>query len=318
MINYQFNAFSISSVLKTILADRSYQGKVTGVYKRAVNISLGDFLITAIDLNQKNLPYGILCDFSKIDLQKVLSSGDAVEVDSERLLIRDRMFEISYRTASVWKPEFYLQIQAGDVPTIQKNIDQLLQLVIQENNMDGLVPLFSYIPNILNSKQSLIDGSSTLVKKAYEALRSMINAIRIFDEGLIHKEFKQLTGLGIGLTPSGDDILAGLFATLIIISKAAHKKWFLKTLGNILPKIEGLTNDVSLNYHRAISQGYFPERFSSLIAAIVKAKSFSDLEPALQDMLQWGQTSGNEIILGMVIGFSLAVERINPKPVLSH
>ena len=218
------------------------------------------------------------------------------------------MFEISLKSAAIWNPEFYMPIQAGDVPIIQQNIDQLLQHIARMKNVDGLVPLFRFIPNLINSELYPGGDPTALYQKAYDALRSAIKAIRIFNEDLLNTGFKQLTGLGIGLTPSGDDVLAGLFATLIITSNAAHKKWFMDNLGNLLPQIAGLTNDVSLNYHKAISQGYFPERFSSLILAMITSESFADVQPALQDMLQWGHTSGYEVILGMAIGFLLSIE----------
>ena len=43
---------------------------------------------------------------------------------------------------------------------------------------------------------------------------------------------------------------------------------------------------------------------------MITAKSFADVQPALQDMLQWGHTSGYEMILGMVIGFLLSIENL--------
>jgi hypothetical protein len=115
----------------------------------------------------------------------------------------------------------------------------------------------------------------------------------------------QLVGLGIGLTPSGDDILAGLLATLIITSKVEYRNWLMGLMEKLLPRIEGLTNEISINYLKAVSEGYFPERVSNLIAAMITAKSFADVQPALQEMLEWGHTSGYEITLGMVIGLLL-------------
>ena len=310
MNEHRIDAVSISSALMKILSGQRYRGTIAGVYIRAVNFSFGNFLVTVSDVSQKNLPYGILCDLSEIDLQGDLRNGDAAEIDSERLYLRDRLFEISLKPASIWDPEFYMTIHADDVPVIEKNIDQLIQQIVDEQNIDGLVPLFRFIPDLMNSQHYPGDDSSALHQKAYDSLRSIITAIRNFDEDRINKDFLLLTGLGIGLTPSGDDILAGLFAALIITSKAAHKKWFMDNLGRLLPRIEGLTNDVSLNYHKAISQGYFPERFSSLISAMITARRFTEVQPALQDMLQWGHTSGYEITLGMVIGFLLSIEKL--------
>ena len=309
-MSYQYKAVSISSVIKNILSARGYQGSIAGVYKKAVNIKFGNYLITAADLNQRNLPYGILCDFSDIDLQNVLYDGDAAEINSERLFVRNRFFEISINSASIWSPEFYIPIQRKDVPSIKRNIEFIKKQIIQVNILDGLIPLFGFLPNLINSVSSEKISDSLLNQKAYESLRKFIKAINYFDGGLLVDEFKQLTGLGIGLTPSGDDILMGLLATLIITSKAPYRNWVMNIFDKILPQIKGLTNDVSINYHKAISQGYYPERFSNLISAIITAKSFTNVQPSMQEMLKWGQTSGYEIILGIIIGFFLSIENL--------
>ena len=310
MNEHRIDAVSISSALKKILSGQSYRGTTAGVYARAGNFSFENILVTVSDVSQKNLPYGILCDLSKIDLQGVLRSDDAAEINSEKLTVRDRLFEISLRSASTWDPEFYMPIQAGDVPIIQKNIEQVVQQIVYLNNPDGLVPLYRFLSNLMNSEVYPGENSSALTQRAYDAIRSIITAIRNTDERLLSEGSVQLTGLGIGLTPSGDDILAGLFAALIITSKVEYRNWLMEFLGKLLPRIEGLTNDISVNYLKAVRQGYFPERVSNLISAMITTKSFDEVQPALQDMLQWGHTSGYEVTLGMVIGFLLSLENL--------
>lgn len=310
MKNIQINAISISSAVVKILSRRSFQGKVAGVYIRSGNFKFGDFLVTVSDVSQKNLPYGILCDLSGIDLQGVLQGDDAAEIDSRQLIVRDRFFEVSLKSASIWDPEFYLPIKASNIPIIKQNLKQLVHQIDMENNPDGLVPLFKLIPVLMNAEAYPESGASSLSQKAFEALTLIISAIRDTDEQMLQKGSTQLVGLGIGLTPSGDDILAGLFAALIITSKADYRNWVLETLGKLLPQIEGLTNDISINYLKGVSQGYFPERVSNLISAMITSKSFAAVQPPLQDMLNWGHTSGYEITLGLVIGFLLSVENL--------
>jgi hypothetical protein len=311
MKDYRFNAVSISSILKGNLPAQGIQGSIAGVYKRAANIEIGGYLITIADVSQRNLPYGILCDFSGIDLQAVLQAGDEAEINSEKLSVQKRFFEITFRSASIWQPEFYMPIIGEDIDSIQKNIDYLKLQIIQENSPDGLIPLFNYLPSIMNYSPSEKISSSFLIQKAYGSLRETIEAIRNGNEGMLIENFKQLTGLGPGLTPSGDDILMGLFATLGMTSKAPYRNWVMAFLDKILPQIKGLTTAVSFNTMKAASQGFYPERVSNLISKIITCKKTADIQPALQEMLQWGETSGYEIILGIIIGFSLAIERLS-------
>lgn len=308
MKSTQIDAVSICYALKKILSGQPYSGIIKGVYKQTVNIGFEHFFVTVTDVEQKNLPYGIICQLNGIDLLAILCRNDIAEIDSDSLRFKNEQFEISLQSAAIWNPEFMMQIQADYVPIVQQNIDRILQFINRKKISDGLVPLFRFISNLINVDSNDIEYPSALVKKAYTSLKLINKSIRNFDDDLLIKASIQMTGLGIGLTPSGDDVLAGLFATLIITTRSNFRNWLINILERLLPQIEGLTNDISINYLDSIKKGYFPERFSSLIAAIITAESDSDLQPALQAMLRWGQTSGYEIVLGMIIGCLLTIE----------
>jgi hypothetical protein len=310
-MDFRFQAISISSRLLEIISRNKFSGSVTGVYTSAANFSFGKYLITAADITHGNLPYGFLCDFSKIDLKKTIHIGDSAEIDSDSLRISKRSFEILFQSASLWSHEFRMPIEKKDIPNILSNIGYIEQQLTQRKNLDGLAPLIRYIPQILGNISSENMHFALFGQIAYDSLCLIINSIRSQDKNALTRSIKKLVGLGVGLTPSGDDVLMGLFATLLITMKGTSRNWLVNAYRNMLVQIHELTNEVSLSYLNAIRDGYYPERFSNLVSAIIRSGKPKDIYSPLEEMLQWGSTSGSEIILGILLGFSLSIENLN-------
>jgi hypothetical protein len=309
-MDLRINAASISTRIKEIFPNERYFGKVEGVYTKAANFSFGSYLITAADTAQENLPYGILCDFSKIELKQVLHSDDPAEIDAQSLRIGIGSFEIAFRGVTEWSPEFRLTIEKKDIPCILANAGTIEQEFKQNKPMEGLGSLIKYIPQIMGNVPANENQFSILEHTAFIALRIVIDAMRTRDENTLESAIKSLIGLGIGLTPSGDDVLAGLFGTLLITMKESDRSWIENDFQKTIKHISGLTTDVSLSTLTAASEGYYAERFSSLVAAIIRSKDPKEIDTPLKELLRWGSSSGGDTLLGMLIGFNLAVERL--------
>ncbi len=306
--NYYFHALSISFTLKKILSKHKLKGVIQSVYRNVVNFTFGNHMITAADFKQRNLPYGFLCDFSNNDLEEILKNGDIAEINSDSLIVKRRAFEISLISAVFWSPKLYLPLKRIEIPQIRLNMEYVKGQILKDYSNEGLILLIRYIPQLMET-DSLGDVPFSLMERhAYDSLCMIIKGIRDRDNNLIIFAFERLVGLGFGLTPSGDDILMGLFAALIITSDQTIRSWIISVYKKAFSHIKELTNDVSLNYLNAIRHGYYPERFSNLISRIIKGNRINDIQPSLNEMCQWGGTSGCEIIIGLLIGLSLSIE----------
>jgi hypothetical protein len=309
-MDHSIQAISISTRIRYIFPKGKYPGQVAGVYTNAANILFGDHLITVADKAQGNLPYGMLCDLSEIDLKQVLHSGDPAEIDANSLKITDGSFEILFEGAKEWPPEFRMPIEKKGLPRIRANINSIEQQLTQNKSLEGLAPLIEGIPQIMGSASADMKHYSAIEHSAFDSLRSLVAAIRVRDEAMIGKAARSLIGLGIGLTPSGDDVLAGLFGTLFITMEEMDRGWMVTAYQKAICNISGLTTDVSQNTLAAVREGYYPERFSTLAAAIIGSNEPMGIDVPLKERLRWGSSSGSEIILGMVMGFYLEVEGV--------
>jgi hypothetical protein len=308
LMDHSIQAISISTRIRDIFPKGKYPGQVAGVYTNAANFSFRDHLITVADKAQGNLPYGMLCDLAKIDLKQVLHSGDPSEIDANSLRVDNGSFEILFQGAEEWTPEFRMPIEKKELPRIRANVNSIEQQLKQNEKMEGLAPLIASISQIMGSASADTKYYSALEHSAFDSLRNLTAAIRVRDEAMIGQAARGLIGLGIGLTPSGDDVLAGLFGTLFITMREKDRERLLAAYQKAISNISGLTTDVSISTLAAVGEGYYPERFSKLAAAIIGSKEPKGIDIPLKEMLRWGSSSGSEIILGMVMGFYLAVE----------
>lgn len=115
--------------------------------------------------------------------------------------------------------------------------------------------------------------------------------------GKILSGISKFKGVGIGLTPSGDDFIAGFLygINIIEISKSLNlnslKSQILKTsLGN---------NIISNNLLILASEGLFFARLKNLIECILTNKE-DEIENALEKLFEIGETSGSDILTGII------------------
>lgn len=104
-----------------------------------------------------------------------------------------------------------------------------------------------------------------------------------------------LLGRGLGLTPSGDDVLVGYGIALWMQGRARK---YVRVLGDVL---EGQTTDVSASYLRAMVAGYANQGYCELGEAAAAGES-ERVSQALEGLQRVGHTSGNDGLFGFAMG----------------
>jgi Protein of unknown function (DUF2877) len=100
-----------------------------------------------------------------------------------------------------------------------------------------------------------------------------------------------LAGLGRGLTPEGDDVLAG------------YAGWRSATCDPVLisGRATGLASPIGLAYLRCAERGELPDGAARLVAACRAGDTAAGLS-ALPDLRRWGSTSGAAVAWGIGAG----------------
>ena len=115
---------------------------------------------------------------------------------------------------------------------------------------------------------------------------------------------KKLIGLGPGLTPSGDDVLAGLVASLHAITRAhgrLHSR-ALQALTHITMEAKGSTTLISCEMLRHAARGHMTDAAENVITSILRG---DDCRPDLVILAQYGATSGIDQLIGILLGIHL-------------
>jgi hypothetical protein len=111
-----------------------------------------------------------------------------------------------------------------------------------------------------------------------------------------------IAGLGPGLTPSGDDFLAGVMVASRIMEKASR----LNVPNVIFEAAKPRTNRISRAFLRAAHDGQIDERWHRLLAALAGAETVS-LERSTRAILAFGASSGLDMLAGFLWFCDLAM-----------
>jgi hypothetical protein len=110
----------------------------------------------------------------------------------------------------------------------------------------------------------------------------------------IDNAVQRLIGLGLGLTPSLDDVLLGMLYGLQRYAPDSSKTHAVRNA--ILIHAANNTHAISAAYLTAVAQGAMFELLDALITGLSGSGSL-DIEP----LLQIGSSSGSEMLLGLLL-----------------
>jgi hypothetical protein len=148
--------------------------------------------------------------------------------------------------------------------------------------------------------QTRVSGGLADMVTATPALTALSVAIGHVDQVAAAIAAQRLIGLGPGLTPSGDDALTGVAAALHAVSHPAAG-----FLLGALADVETSTTIVSAAMLRHAASGEAAERIHHLLAGLL-APTPARVEDAIVQTVDWGATSGSDLLLGVLLGLDAA------------
>lgn len=129
--------------------------------------------------------------------------------------------------------------------------------------------------------------------------RNLMQYLKKGMNNLITSGFKngvKLSGAGMGLTPQGDDLINGILLGLVVYEKITGRSTF--NIRKSLYKTSNKTNIISKTFLYYSYIGKYYEKFKNLFITLTKNK---DIDVAIMDYLNIGETSGADILTGFII-----------------
>lgn len=252
---------------------------VTSVYGSVLDIAGPGGLLAVADDAVGGLPDGV--SIAAGDLRRLgVRQGMRVTISATRWAIPEARLQIELGAARPWSP---------------------ILSVVPTPDWSGRRGMVARRLESAVASGSLLGG--LLISGADVAMVDLNDAISRRDTAAAAAAAQRLVGRGPGLTPAGDDIIAGAEAALHAI---AHP--MAGFAGAVLADVGSRTTEVSAAMLRHAAAGAFAERIHRLIQATL----VDDLAPTgdpLRGTADWGATSGTDALAGVVLAMD-AVTRI--------
>lgn len=155
------------------------------------------------------------------------------------------------------------------------------------------------VSETFENRHSPLPPGRILREQLQARTRRLVSALASGDVAAAEASARALAGLGPGLTPSGDDILAGALLGLW----ARHHPRCQRLAAAVFGAAGSRTTTLSRAFLRAASLGQATERWHRLVEALCSGTG-KWLDQAIAQVLAFGATSG----LDMLYGFSLTCQ----------
>ena len=137
-------------------------------------------------------------------------------------------------------------------------------------------------------------------------LAALRGSVRRADLEAALRTATRLIGLGPGLTPAGDDVLAGVTAGLVLLGHPAAERFG----AGVTSLAAGRTTELSRALLRHAAAGRVSGEFAAVLRGLVGDGA---LAPAVQTLLGTGSTSGRAMALGLCTAIDLVDRTTRPR-----
>lgn len=253
-------------------------------------------MLTLVSGREADLPQGIRVDTPEDFLFEVFRVGEQLTCRED--VLRCGSLTIKLRGAGVWK---------CDLPALRGDVSKPAVLIA-----------WQCVWQALNKRQMLLGAdivAEELIRpdgtrrpgvpgRMSEAMRGLIGATQRYDLTTT-SSVGPLIGLGIGLTPSGDDLLVGYLAGLwCTLHDRLERMRFVYELGKAVVPLSERTNAISRTYLLHASRGQVSSRLADLAGAICRGENSDRLLTTAKSAMQVGHTSGMDAVTGLLIGLA--------------
>ena len=300
-------ASQISNDLFKWIKESEKKGEIHSIFKSTVNILSEDGKFIPILINDKPMsPFSLkldkILDFKDMDIQigdKVIFTKNYLKVDN---------VTIRYDNAISWDNSIRLDNNVDSLENIKLKLNIVKKHIREKGNKEGIFRLMQLIPfDLYNGNDNILDSSQIFIKERFE------NFVKAFINNNI-KEIntlsKKIIGFGPGLTPSMDDFLSGMMIANLYVSH--YLKLSIEDAYSInkqiVYNIDNKTTRVSEEMLKQSSIGETNEDIRNLMVRIIGISN-NQLSDLLEKVINFGHSSGTDILCGIYIGSCILIQR---------
>jgi hypothetical protein len=279
-------ARSVSRRVMDELGERPRSARVLAVFARACNLVTDDGRVIALVLPPVgDGPLNVVVEPDP-DIFAALEPGLQAQVDRTRLGAGD--LEVDLGSASCWDPRPEWERLRTQRTTLVDRCAGLYALGLRYAPEGSL---WSLIPNHPAASGRAL--RPTTAATFWEAAKSL-QAGWQGNESQLGAGARRLAGLGAGLTPAGDDFLAGVMLCAWLTHPAPRR-----LCHQLVETAAPRTTTLAAAFLRAAADGECSVAWHRLLAALGDGCELR-LAAAVQDVLAHGATSGADMLAGFL------------------
>lgn len=252
---------------------------VLSVHKSVLNLKWGNRLITVATGGTEGAADEMVLEIQEdfMDMQILPEAVFQIKDGA----IKGDMLTVDFSDAKPYKLMHQVKYSVPD----EKMITELEQWIYQNGKASSLYNGYFNQPEDSALGKYFLDEMKKLKESAMTAEK----------EELLH-QMMEMCGAGIGLTPSADDFIAGVLL-IFYAYEPLDEKMYQKSVASVQKKTVSISGYMLAN--AAKGRGRSSEL--KLLEAI-SAKDKSGIEKYLEEVKDFGSTSGTDTLIGMVFG----------------
>jgi hypothetical protein len=312
----RLRALSIDRELRDVLLRGRVTGATFAVYDRVVYLrTIKGAMLVIAQMDVGNGPGFILLqhDDSLKSGHPSFYPGERFECEKGLVKIGEERIIVEAVRAATWDPSFAPTgtHRLGELETCLKIAREIAKSRAR-GVLGSLIGRLEERCSHGRQRQNPQISDTALV--VHEKVYALAAALTRGCEIKVREAAQRIIGLGEGLTPSCDDLLVGLVGFLCgarrVPSLEAYARRMITRLGEVMKSPAERTTPVSAHFLSEAGRGRFAERVKELLEAIF-AIDEKRVERASERVLEYGATSGVDLIYGMALGYEIAKTRLS-------
>jgi uncharacterized protein DUF2877 len=296
-MDHTIEALSMSWRVARAIRQEGWTGEVIAVHPHSVYATDEDDEVYAI-VHQPlgNGPLNLVIPADPAQLFNGLSLGTSLASNGARLGIGE-LITIELEGAAIWDPKAYAALSA-DPEALDRGLAELCREVSHRAPAESLARLLPHL------EDEDLPGPLERVAhfpRSHALIGGLAESLVQRDRRRLKVVASSLAGLGPGLTPAGDDFIAGVLLALALVRQQRGDTALNEIATLLVETAAPRTHEISAAYLRAAFDGQVGERWHPLLAALA-AGGGAGIAAAAAPVLATGETSGADMLAGFVVG----------------
>lgn len=269
-----------------LLNQPQLSGKIEQVFNKAINILIDNQLFTLLGSQLDNAPNSCRLLNKDFALLKI-NDGDDIHISNGKISIGENYW-LSFSLCKMWQQPVIAFIHD------KKNIKNYQSFLLKQ------VTRLDFILSEAKSSLFNYQGDNLFYSASAEKLNQLrshlISELKNSQHQNLADVIRQFVGLGIGLTPTGDDYLVGVMAFLLLKNHPVNEV-YADFYQGIIQGIDNTTSVSAITLEKALAHEY-RENMCQLIQSLVDADE-TNIHLQYLNILNIGSSSGSDMLFGI-------------------